>query len=191
MSAHPGAFEGEAQLYVVSPTFKVKVNLAFERARARFMLPLLVRYGVIFKKAEFDLAYPHFGPQDICFTQAAKVSLAAHELTYCEGLMLVQLPSGEVIPMVHAWCCKPDGTVVDPTCYLHQSAAEVTYIGVPVYRGYLARWHQLTGYFGLLDGHHEYGKRVGVYCDHPAKWLQHLPAASLESAQNVLIDKLL
>jgi len=46
-----------------------------------------------------------------CYGNAQRIWRASDgQLDYCEGYSL-----GSVIPMLHAWCVEPDGTVVDPT----------------------------------------------------------------------------
>lgn len=173
---HPG-YEpvGGHRMIEVTPTIKLYLNQEFEMARAEFMMPLLKQHGLMFKKAPFDDRFPRLNPTARCYDNAAYVVRDySDQLTYCEGLMLFRLPDGSVFPVPHGWCCTLDGHVVDPTCHKLQLEPEVGYLGVPVATAYVKRWHSLTGFNGLLDGHPEYGKRVGVYQDHPAKWLQQL-----------------
>lgn len=173
---HPGYFDGTGNRMIeVTPSLKLLVNPEFELRRAAFMLPLLREFGVLFKKVPFDDRFPRLNPLTRCYDNAAELALGyPDQLIYCEGLMLSRLPDGSVFPLPHGWCCTPSGHIVDPTCYKHQLEPSVTYLGVPIYLGYLVRWQALAGFYGLLDGHPEYGKRIGVYRDHPAKWLQLL-----------------
>lgn len=182
---HPGPATGTGlRLIEVSPSIKLYLNPEFELRRAAFMSPLIQQHGLGFKKAPFDDRFPRLDERGVCYANAAQLATAYPDLlTYCEGLMLFKLPDGRVFPLPHGWCCTRSGHVVDPTCSRRQMEPEVLYVGLPVYVGYLTRWKALTGYWGLLDGHHEYGKRVGIYRDHPAKWLQllaeELPRAGL------------
>lgn len=173
---HPGHMpSGGLSLVQVTPSLKLLINVQFEVERAEFMYPLLQQHGVIFKKAPFDGRFPRMGRESRCYDNAAKLAIDyPDQLIYCEGLMLFRLPDGSVFPLPHGWCCTPSGHVVDPTCHAHQSDPLVGYFGVPIYKGYVTRWHALAGFHGLLDGHPEYGRRVGIYRDHPAKWLQQL-----------------
>lgn len=47
----------------------------------------------------------------LCYSNAARYA-REHLLTYAEGYAL---PDGVDFPLAHAWCVRPDGTVVDPT----------------------------------------------------------------------------
>lgn len=173
---HPGYMPANGfSLVQVTPSLKLFINVKFELDRAEFMMPFLKQHGVMFKKAPFDDRFPRLDREARCYDNAAQLAMDyPDQLIYCEGLMLFRMEDGSVFPMPHGWCCTMDGHVVDPTCHANQLDPAVGYLGVPVYKGYVTRWHALVGFHGLLDGHHEYGKRVGIHQDHPAKWLQQL-----------------
>jgi hypothetical protein len=62
----------------------------------------------------------------LCYSNAARYARAHRPdgLVYAEGYAL---PQGVDFPLAHAWCVRPDGTVVDPTW---ADAPGRAYIGV-------------------------------------------------------------
>lgn len=144
----------------------------FEARRFEFMEPLLREHALIFPRNDFPDGLPRLPLGGRCFDQAAKVA-ALFGLIYCEGIIVAQTPSGP-FRMPHAWCCLPDGTVVDPTAHKVQHREEVTYVGVPLKQSYVWAWKRAYGFFGLLDGHPHLGDSVGVYHDDPSRWLSSL-----------------
>lgn len=165
----PEDFGREQDIYV-GDRLVLRIRPEFEKFRAKQMSPLLDRHAMKFEPSPYDSTYPHKDPQGVCYNNAAETALQ-HNLIYCEGLMLFLTPTGEVMPLSHGWCCKPDGTIVDSTCPKYQNTNMIRYIGIPIKREYLLWWYEQTGYYGLLDGHHQYAP-MGVYHDDPAHFVQ-------------------
>lgn len=86
------------------------------------------------------------GPKKECFENASKLALERSDLTYVEGYAMVndRLP----LPIAHAWCVDKKGRVVDNTW----ENPGVSYFGVPLKTGYLAKKLSETGVYGILSG---------------------------------------
>lgn len=67
-------------------------------------------------------------PDRYCYSNAAQYALEHRHtgLVYAEGYAL---PYGVDFPLAHAWCVRPDGTVLDPTW---DDAAGRAYVGVAI-----------------------------------------------------------
>ncbi|WP_372407481.1 hypothetical protein [Streptomyces luteireticuli] len=68
-------------------------------------------------------------PDRLCYSNAANYALAhrGQGLVYAEGFALTH--AGLDFHLPHAWCVRPDGTVLDPTW---DDAPGRAYVGVPV-----------------------------------------------------------
>lgn len=164
----------ETQDIMVAPGMIMRVCPEFELRRYRFMEGLLGEHGRLFDSARpYPLGLPRYPIGGRCYDQAAAVAQNT-DLIYCEGVLLIGLMTGGFFPMPHAWCCTPDGTVVDPTCWSFQSRENIRYLGVPIQKRYVEWWEQEYGFHGLLDGHPELGDSVGVYADPVTMWKEVL-----------------
>jgi hypothetical protein len=84
------------------------------------------------------------GKQNLCFENAAKLTLAHSDLVYVEGY--VYQP---VEPILHAWCVDKLGIVIDNTL---TSPERCKYFGVAFKTDYLKKVRASgEGYSGLLD----------------------------------------
>ncbi|MGX1810885.1 hypothetical protein ACWIGI_34635 [Nocardia sp. NPDC055321] len=63
-------------------------------------------------------------PDRLCYENAAATARAHHGLLYTEGLATPSVASA--LPLEHAWCVTPDGSVIDPTW----ESAGAVYFGV-------------------------------------------------------------
>lgn len=154
----------------IDETTIMRVCPDFEYRRYKFMEEFLRVHGRPFRKAPFDETFTKGDYSQRCYDQAAAMMLATG-LIYCEGIILAELYNGRgVFPMPHAWCCKPDSTVVDPTAHKLQDSRRIFYVGVPFRPDYVMGYHRKFGWHGMLDGHPEYGDTVGPYVDHPESW---------------------
>lgn len=158
----------------MSPTLVLRVCPEFENRRIRFMEGILRQHGRLFPKAPFPYdRYPPASFTGRCYDQAAELSVS-HGLTYCEGVLFMLSPSG-MFGLPHGWCCTPEGVVVDPTLHKLQGGVQLSFVGIPLTRAFVSRWHRTYGYHGCLDGHPELGDSVGVYAEHPSVWRENLP----------------
>lgn len=155
---------------MVDEGFAFRVCPEFEIRRFTFMKDFIAQHGRIFFGSPFDSQYEKKPIGGRCYDQAAELACAAPLLTYCEGIMIAKLSSGIMFPMPHAWCCKSDGSVVDPTAHKYQDHPSVKYMGVPFKLPYVMWWKAVYGFHGLLDGHPDFGDQIGVYVDPPSAW---------------------
>jgi hypothetical protein len=152
----------------------LQIDPAFELERARFIQPLMVAHGRPFNNSQpFPLEYlrADMRPGE-CFRNATLMAMDG-ELTYCEGLMVCRTARG-LVSMRHAWCCDAQGNVIDPTCPEAQAHPNTRYVGLTFQTNYVLAWVDLTGFYGLMDGHPEHGNTVGVFVDPPEMWKKHL-----------------
>ncbi|MFF1713580.1 hypothetical protein [Streptomyces sp. NPDC058268] len=123
---------GEDQLIDVIRQHAQVAEHAFTAATAgwvfRTQFHLLLALGRRFT------AVPHPGdlvgmPDRLCYSNAAHYALANpdDQLLYAEGFAITH--TGMDFHLPHAWCVRPDGTVVDPTW---DDVPGRAYIGVPV-----------------------------------------------------------
>lgn len=164
-------FGNEEDIYV-GGTLVLRTRPAFERMRAIQMAPLLQKHGVQFVPHPYDYKYPVKDPWVPCYLNAGETALK-EGLIYCEGLMLLNTQDKGVQSLAHGWCCKPNGMIVDPTCPKYQNTDMIRYLGIPFKTEYLKWWFDQVGYYGMLDGHHQYAP-MGVYHDDPAKFVQSI-----------------
>jgi len=70
------------------------------------------------------------GEMRACYANAFALMCREPDVIYCEGYAL----SDEVpIPLDHAWCCRPDGKILEPTWRYKNTA----YLGIPLKREYV------------------------------------------------------
>lgn len=155
---------------LIDETTVLQVCPDYEHRRVKFMAEFLKKNGHAFRGIPFDTKFPFMGVGGRCYDQAMQL-VSMTGLIYCEGVMMVDLANDQgVFPMPHAWCCKPDGAVVDPTTPQLQDHPRIVYFGVPFRHAYVLNWWKQWGFNGLLDGHPEYGDQIGVYADPIAVW---------------------
>jgi hypothetical protein len=133
---------------------------------------LLLKKGLEFKVGEFT----HEGEKKECFMNAYLLAERDDTVVYCEGF------GCSLIPTLHAWCVRFDGTVVDPTW---DNASG--YIGIPFKLEYVRKTILRRGYYGVIDNYNErfpllrkFNKRavdkrvngVPVDCDYSAAFNQ-------------------
>ncbi|MGI5337708.1 hypothetical protein ACQEVS_10065 [Streptomyces sp. CA-181903] len=85
-------------------------------------------------------------PARECYANAARYALEHHSregVIYVEGFASSDVFGGH-LPLAHAWCVRPDGTVIDPTW-----VDGLAYVGIPFAE---TRLWPVDG-FGLLDYH--------------------------------------
>jgi hypothetical protein len=83
---------------------------------------LMLTHGRFFEPAARPRKFKT-GPRNQCYGNSLDLVLAHRELSYCEGLVVVErIP----IPVEHGWCVTSEGSVVDVT--LKKPA--LTYFGV-------------------------------------------------------------
>lgn len=155
---------------MIDDTTVLRVCPEFEMRRYEFMKPVLRQHGEMFPKSPFDEAFPKGDYSQRCYDQAAALMLCT-DLVYCEGVMLVELAFNQgLFAMPHAWCCKADKSVVDPTAHKLQNHRRIRYLGMPFKHTYVIEWYRKWGYHGILDGHPELGDTVGPYVDPVERW---------------------
>jgi len=150
------------------------VDLELEAKRAKLYWPILVRHGKVYPHTKFDYhKYKALDPMDRCFDNAIQTA-EEYGLTYVERLLIFNTEEGEVM-LAHGWCADKDGAVVDPTCHSYQGKLEITYVGVPLDKGYVRDFKKVNGYYGCLDGDknagfEDYRQMVGLYVDPVSEW---------------------
>ncbi|WP_228821316.1 hypothetical protein [Nocardia farcinica] len=100
---------------------------------------LLLRHGRSFIPAQRPSSVTKL-PERHCFHNAARTAAARPGLVYAEGFAGAVVGSS-VVPIQHAWCVWPDGTVLDPT-WDQPGAA---YVGVAVQARLLWPDHRRDG----------------------------------------------
>ena len=155
----------------IAQTMIARIDPIFEKDRLVTMRPLLDAHGKEFRShgVEFEYSTPHALPGR-CFHNAMQLA-QQHELTYCEGLMVMCSHDYGLNFMAHAWCITEDGRVMDPTCHQVQYQNHLSYTGIAFKLSYALAWHSKYGFHGMLDGHPTLGSSVGVYSDPPEMWL--------------------
>ncbi|MGW1180086.1 hypothetical protein [Streptomyces drozdowiczii] len=66
-------------------------------------------------------------PARQCFANAFALATVRSELVYAEGYAVYAV-GDTLLPLQHAWCVAPDGSVVDPTWETPGAA----YLGLPI-----------------------------------------------------------
>lgn len=102
-------------------------------------------YGTTYRSAPLPAGVERGAPQ-MCYSNAAHLSLDDPALTYCEGFAESAAIPG--LGFAHAWCVTDDGTVVDPTW---DDPEHAVYRGIAIDRTLLLSTALRTGYYGVLD----------------------------------------
>lgn len=116
---------------------ETKVNINGYRCLQEFVL----KHGIECTAAPLPEGVKR-GRVKLCYMNATKLALKRPDLVYVEGFAV------GVIPVMHAWCVTPDGTVIDPTWDTGRD-----YFGVPIKTGYLRRAIVKSGFYGLIDNY--------------------------------------
>ena len=85
-----------------------------------------------------------------CYQNAAQLALIETSLTYCEGYAAGCIP----VPVQHAWCCLPDGKVIDPTWEPRRGRKVIrgeAYFGIPIKTSYLLHRLARQKTYGIID----------------------------------------
>jgi hypothetical protein len=107
----------------------------------RFML----EFGSTFKPEPLpDNIKP--GTIKYCYQNATDLMIS-HKLIYCEGYAL------GIIPVQHAWCCTPDGKVIDPTWVGDRLG--MGYFGIPFDRDYVMNKIIRTERYSIIENWNE------------------------------------
>lgn len=145
----------------------MRVCVEYEKRRFSFMAEILRQHGQAFQKNGFDYdSYP-FGGSGACYDAAAQIANAFPDTIYCEGIILAYK---DEIPMPHAWCVTKDGKLIDPAGHRSQNSPMIGYFGIKFKTEYVNQWYEKYGFYGMLDGHPDYGDTVGVYVDPESEW---------------------
>lgn len=102
------------------------------------------------------------GERRQCYRNAAMLAMEHPELVYCEGYACPK----DLIPVHHAWCVTPTGTVVDSTW---DAPAEAEYFGIALNTAWLRTRIENQTCWGLL-----------AECI-PREWLGFAPDAYLDA----------
>lgn len=148
--------------------FVLRINLRFEQERLAGAMKILHSFGSVFPLAPWVSRYKPIGSLGECFLNACRFASDIRGY-YCEGFILVKRGSMEY-PMAHAWVLSQDLELLDPTSPSLQGLDEVSYLGIPFKTDYVLHKAAQNGYYGLLDGHPEYGRVNDVYLDPPCWW---------------------
>lgn len=156
---------GEVRTTFIRENILLHTVPEFELHRVRQSQSLLMNVGMEFKPSEYPRNIPLKPKDGVCYINAAETAIAC-DLVYCEGFMIFKDLSGCSHFLGHGWCCTSEGHIVDPTCPRYQNRDFIKYMGVPIKKSYLLAWYEYTGYYSMLDGHHQ-GLPVGIHYDHP------------------------
>jgi hypothetical protein len=104
---------------------------------------LVLAHGRLFTPSPWDPARPKGLPKR-CFANALRLAAVDPTLVYVEGYAHIGL-----LPVPHAWCARPDGTVADPTWPDEVCAG---YLGIPLATWFVQARMVKTGHLGVLAG---------------------------------------
>ncbi|MGI5293021.1 hypothetical protein ACQEVF_58265 [Nonomuraea polychroma] len=69
------------------------------------------------------------GPDQACYSNAARLAAAVPSLRYIEGFAAPDLGDEQVLALEHAWCIDRHENVVDPTWH---DRVGLAYVGIPL-----------------------------------------------------------
>lgn len=115
-----------------------------EGYRYRCISDCILEHGMQFTKIGRRPKYIKMGKPRHCYMNAAQLALSTSDLIYCEGYAV------GFFPVLHAWVCTKNGTVIDNTW-----KDGTAYYGIPFKRSYLMKIMQMYGTYGIIE---QFGK---------------------------------
>ena len=175
-------------LPIANSTMVLSLDTHLERQRASLYEKVLIAHG---KRETYQDAYPYhryaaMNPKTRCFDNAIATA-RRYTLRYIEGLVFCALSfpyeGQSVFPLAHGWCEDYNGRLIDPTLHQHQDNKSLLYVGVPLFREYVDKWYEQTGYYGCLDGDQQ-GRPIGIHYDPPSLWREPEPRNYIREIAN-------
>lgn len=154
--------------YLAFDPVVLHIDLEMEIIRSKLYLSRLKPYIREFKRQPYP-GQSNPSRESRCFDTAFAMA-SAHDLIYCEGLIVFDTEHGP-LPMGHGFNCTRDGFVVDATSVKYQNDPRVHFWGVPIKFDYAQAWHDEVGWHGILDGYGD-GTLGRIYTDPVSAWME-------------------
>lgn len=119
-----------------SKTYILQAREAFKNPP--FSVEFLAKHGKTWDKADFLQC----GEKRMCYNNAASLAVSENWY-YAEGYAC---PKKLKLPLMHAWCVRPDGSIVDPTW-----EDGTDYFGAVFVPRFVYEWMVECGYAGIFE----------------------------------------